>query len=125
MSILSVLFPKPAPFQAKSVAYDLKSRLDWGAPALTIIDVRDRAEFNAGHIMGAISMPKAELVMRASASLDRDRDIYLYGESDEETATAAAQLRAAGFKNVSELQGGLAAWQGASYPVETSLTAAV
>jgi rhodanese-related sulfurtransferase len=48
----------------------LKNRLDWGEPALTIIDVRDQSAFNASHIMGAIAMPIAELVSRAQASLE-------------------------------------------------------
>ena len=42
----TMLIPIPAPLKAKSRVYDLKERLDWGEPALTIIDVRDRDAFN-------------------------------------------------------------------------------
>lgn len=97
---------------------DLKKRLDWGEPGLTIIDVRDREAFNESHIMGAISLPTAELVARASYNLEKVRDIYLYGNTDEETAAAASQLREAGYKNVSELKGGLAAWKASKYQIE-------
>jgi rhodanese-related sulfurtransferase len=38
-------------------AHDLKLRLEWGHPALTIIDVRDRHTYNQGHISGAIPIP--------------------------------------------------------------------
>lgn len=116
----SGIFPQAASFKEKSRVYDLKSRLDWGEPALTIIDVRDRASFNESHIMGAISFPGEELVARAQASLERDRDIYLYSDTDEETASAAARLREAGFERVAELTGGLGAWKAAQYPVEAS-----
>jgi rhodanese-related sulfurtransferase len=104
--------------QPKSRAYDLKSRLDWGEPALTIIDIRPIAEFNQSHIQGAISLPAEELVARAPETLEMSRDLYVYSDSDEETAAAAAQLRQAGYANVSELTGGLAAWKAVGYPVE-------
>ncbi|AFZ45485.1 Rhodanese domain protein [Halothece sp. PCC 7418] len=120
----SGLFPRPASFKEQSRVYDLKSRLDWGEPALTIVDVRDRASFNESHIMGAISFPSEELVARVEANLERDRDIYVYSDTDEETANAAARLREAGFERVSEVTGGLGAWKAAEYPVETTSVAA-
>jgi rhodanese-related sulfurtransferase len=46
------------------------------------------------------------------------RDLYVYGSTDEQTASAAAQLRTAGYQNVAELRGGLAAWKAADYPIE-------
>lgn len=113
------IIPTPPPLKAQSRVYDLKARLDWGEPALTIIDVRDRSEFNFSHILGAIPMPLNELVDRALFSLEISRDIYIYGETDEETAEAAVKLRAAGYQNVSQLRGGVAAWKAVDYPVES------
>lgn len=112
------IIPTPPPLRSRSRVYDLKARLDWGEPALTIIDIRDRQEFHFSHLMGAISMPLPELVKRALATLELNRDIYLYSDADEDTALAAAQLRQAGFRNVSELQGGLPAWKAMGYPIE-------
>ncbi|MBE9079021.1 rhodanese-like domain-containing protein [Romeria aff. gracilis LEGE 07310] len=103
--------PAPAKFDTVSSASDLKSRLDWGEPALTIIDVRDRDAFNEERIMGAVSMPSEELVDRAPETLEPNRDIYVYGDSDELTSQAAMQLSDAGFKKVSALRGGLPAWK--------------
>jgi rhodanese-related sulfurtransferase len=117
------LFPKPVVVKSQSRAYELKDRLDWGEPALTIIDARSRESFNQSHIMGAISIPADELIPRANANLETNRDIYIYGETDEETEALAAQLRSAGYENVSELLGGLAAWKAAGYPVESVNTA--
>lgn len=112
------IIPTPPPLRSRSRVYDLKARLDWGEPALTIIDIRDRQEFHFSHLMGAISMPLPELVKRALTTLELDRDIYLYSDTDEDTALAAAQMRQAGFRNVSELQGGLPAWKAMGYPIE-------
>ena len=120
MDKLLGIIPTPPPLKAQSLVYDLKARLDWGGPALTIIDARERSEFNFSHILGAIPMPLNELIDRVS-SLEVTRDIYVYGETDEETAEAAAKLRAAGYLNVSELRGGVAAWKAVDYPVESIL----
>jgi rhodanese-related sulfurtransferase len=114
----------PRPLQVQSRVYDLKARLDWGEPALTIIDVRDRSEFNISHIMGAVPMPLNEPADRVLDKLELGRDIYIYGGTDEETAEAAAQLRAAGYRNVSEIRGGLAAWKAVGYPLECLPTTA-
>jgi rhodanese-related sulfurtransferase len=122
-SSTSLVFPQP--LKAQSSAFDLKVRLDWGEPALTIIDVRSRDAFNNSRLTGAISMPLDELVGRASASLESERDIYVYGDTDEQTGEAAARLREAGYESVAELVGGLSAWQAANGPVEGSFSATV
>jgi rhodanese-related sulfurtransferase len=119
MNRLFGLFPKPSPMQPQSRVYDLKERLDWGEPALTIIDLRSREEFNESHVTGAISMPAASLLDTAPLSLEMDRDIYVYSSSDDEASAGAEQLKAAGYANVSVLRGGVAAWKAAGFPIES------
>ncbi len=108
----------------RSQPKELKARIDWGEPALTIIGVRSLEAFNAGHIVGAIFVPVGRVLEVARQNLEFVRDIYLYGETEATTAGAAAQLREAGYKSVSELVGGLQAWQAAGYPVEGTSAAA-
>jgi rhodanese-related sulfurtransferase len=118
---MAKLFPfiiYPEAIQDKSDVYALKNRLDWGEPALTIVDVRDRDAFNVSRIRGAITMPINELITRARASLELIRDIYVYGETEEQTGEAAAKLRDVGYLHVAELVGGLTAWKSAKYPFE-------
>lgn len=119
------LVPIPKPLKAPANVFDLKERLDWGEPALTIIDIRDRDAFNTSRIMGAISMPADTLVASVSANLETERDIYIYANTDDEAAESAQALRAAGYQKVAELTGGLAAWKAANGPVEGSLPTAV
>ncbi|KYC41958.1 rhodanese [Scytonema hofmannii PCC 7110] len=111
------IIPQQPPIDSQSDVHVVKSRLEWGEPAFTILDVRDRNAFNQGHIMGAMPFPQDELVDRAG-SIAKTRDIYVYGENDEQTAQAAQQLRSAGFVHVSELKGGLAAWKAVGGPTE-------
>jgi rhodanese-related sulfurtransferase len=108
----------PSQQMPQSSAQALKQRLEWGEVAFTILDVRDRGAFNASRIMGAITMPMEDMPQRALDSLEPRREIYVYGDSDEQSAQAANQLRQAGFESVSELRGGLAAWKAIGGPTE-------
>jgi len=108
----------PSQQTPQSSAQALKQRLEWGEVAFTILDVRDRLTFNQSHILGAMAMAMDEVVERAKSSLEPEREIYIYGETDEETAQVAAKMREAGFKSVSELRGGLAGWKAIGGPTE-------
>jgi rhodanese-related sulfurtransferase len=110
--------PTPPGFHSQATAYELKSRLNWGEPGLTIVDVRDHDAFNQCRIQGAITMPMPEFLEMAKTALLPGRDIYVYGASDEDTASAANMLREAGFSRVAELKGGLEAWRELNGPVE-------
>ncbi len=114
---LGNLTPTPVVLQEESTAYDLKTRLEWGEPALSIIDIREHEVFNQGRITGAMSMPMAQLAEMKSA-LQPTRDIYIYGDTDEQAHTAAQMLRAAGFKAVTHVMGGLDAWHEIGGPTE-------
>lgn len=117
-NLMDGVIPPEPPVQAQSGVHELKSRLEWGEPAFTILDVRDRNAYNDAHIMGAMAMPKDEVVERAKSTIAPSRDIYIYGETDEETAQVAGQLRAAGFEHIAELKGGLPAWKAIAGPTE-------
>ena len=110
----------PSQQTPQSSAQALKQRLEWGEPAFTILDVRDRDAFNKSRILGAMNMTIDELADRAQSSLEPQRDIYIYGENDEQSAQAAGKLREAGFENVSELKGGLAGWKAIGGPTDGS-----
>jgi rhodanese-related sulfurtransferase len=114
---LGNLTPTPVVIQEESTAYDLKTRLEWGEPALSIVDIREHEAFDRGRITGAISMPMEQLPEMKSA-LQPDRDLYIYGDTDEQAHTAAEMLRAAGFKAVTHVIGGLDAWHEIGGPTE-------
>jgi rhodanese-related sulfurtransferase len=117
------IIPQQPPIEAQSDAHVVKARLEWGEPAFSILDVCDRQTYNEGHIMGAMPMPIDEVVERAASSIDKNRDIYVYGANEEDTAQAAQSLRSAGFRHVSQLRGGLAAWKAIGGPTEGAIEA--
>ena len=96
---LGNLTPTPVVLQEESTAYALKTRLEWGEPALSIVDIREREAFNQERITGVMSMPMAQLDEMKSA-LEPKHDIYIYGDSDEQAHTAAKMLRTAGFEAI-------------------------
>jgi rhodanese-related sulfurtransferase len=99
----------PTPYKATPIssAQALKERLDWGEPALTIIDIRDREAYLEERITGAI------LVFDIN-QLHKSREIYVYGNTDQEAAKKVEELREFGFESVSQLLGGLAGWKAIS-----------
>ncbi len=101
--------PNMSDFQAPPE--ELLKRLNWGEPALTIIDVRSREAFNEERITGAVPISADQILQGVESSLEQKRDIYLYGDSNEAAAEAATQLRQAGYSNVALVQGGLPAWK--------------
>ncbi len=99
----------PTPYKATPIssAQALKERLDWGEPALTIIDIRDREAYLEERITGAI------LVFDIN-QLHKSREIYVYSNTDQEAAKKVEELRELGFESVSQLLGGLAGWKAIS-----------
>ncbi|MEL7067653.1 MAG: rhodanese-like domain-containing protein [Cyanobacteria bacterium J06581_3] len=125
MSKVFGLFSIPDSLSSAASPSDLKRRLDWGEPALTIVDIRSRAAFNESHIVGAVSIPDAILVQSVSASLELERDIYVCGENNELSSAAVRRLREAGYQSVAELTGGLPAWKAINGAVESYSMSAV
>jgi len=118
-SNLTEPLPTPPEMQGEQAApQELLERLNWGEPALTIIDVRDREAFNNERITGAVPMTSGQLPEAATSELEYTRDIYLYGETSESAVAAANQLRQAGYQKVAEIQGGLAGWKAVGGPTE-------
>ncbi|MBW4515775.1 MAG: rhodanese-like domain-containing protein [Timaviella obliquedivisa GSE-PSE-MK23-08B] len=114
--------PTPPGLHSTATPHELKSRLEWGEPGLTILDTRDSSAFQECRIMGAMNASTGDVATGAQASLSPKRDIYVYGETDADTAAAAAALREAGFQNVAQLQGGIALWQEIGGAVEGRAT---
>lgn len=103
--------PTPPSFHAQASAHELKSRLSFGEPALTIFDVRDRATFQDRQITGAMCLPWESLQAGERPHVALNRDIDIYAETDAKAAEAARLIRSLGFTRVAELKGGLETWQ--------------
>jgi rhodanese-related sulfurtransferase len=83
-----------------------------------IIDVRDAAAFESGHIREARNMPAKELAKRvAELEKFKTRNILVVCQNGSQSAGAVATLNKAGFPEVFGLAGGMADWQKQALPV--------
>lgn len=90
---------------------------------VTIIDVREAEEYAAGHIPGAIHIPRGVLEFKIDqhpSLYDRNTEIVLQCQGGGRSALATVTLQELGYKHVSNLAGGYSAWTAAGYPIEKS-----
>ena len=82
--------------------------------AVQLLDVRTQEEFDDGHIAGAklVDVNDTAFVEKAMAVLDPQREVAVYCRSGRRSARAASLLAARGLK-VTNLDGGVIAWQDA------------
>lgn len=76
-----------------------------------IIDVREKDSFDAGHILGARSMPYTTIKTTLN-SLRKDQPVYIYDQKKSLSIRTANQLRKNGYKNLYILKGGYEGWTG-------------
>ncbi|MGZ8471479.1 MAG: MBL fold metallo-hydrolase [Gemmatirosa sp.] len=84
--------------------------------AATVIDVRGRAEWEAGHLPGVPNIPVGYLAERLG-ELPTDRPVVVHCQAGARSAIAASVLQARGLTNVVNMVGGYGAWQQAGLPV--------
>jgi len=94
---------------------ELAARLEQGT--VVVLDVRPPAEFGAGHIPGARSVPIGEL-RRHLKALPKDAEVVAYcrGPYCVYADDAVRELRKRGF-NASRLEDGFPEWKRAGHPV--------
>lgn len=85
-----------------------------------LLDVREADEFAAGHLSGAMLVPRGLLEFKLSGSPvleSRDLNVVLYCKTSGRAALAAQTMQAMGYLNVRSIAGGFDAWQAAGKPV--------
>lgn len=81
-----------------------------------LVDVRAHSEYALHHISGSINVPLNRLQERV-AELPRDKRILVHCAGGYRSSVAASILHQHGLTHLTELAGGLAAWEAAQLPV--------
>jgi rhodanese-related sulfurtransferase len=104
------------------------SALSSEAAKAVLIDVREPAEYEAGHLASAINIPRGVLEFQVDAHpavanvtepalAHRQRPVVLYCRTGGRAALAADSLQRIGFSDVRSIAGGIEAWIAAGLPV--------
>jgi len=99
-----------APFAAELLA---------SAQPPLVIDVRSQREREQKNIAASMSVPLNHLAEKMD-SLPKDRDILVYCAGGYRSSIGASLLQRAGFEKVSEIAGGIAAWEAARLPLHAA-----
>lgn len=94
------------------------------AGELVVVDVREPDEFDAGHIPGAVNIPRGWLEFKADPACPAYDEriapgtaLLVYCSFGGRSALAAAALQELDYANVTNLEAGFVAWESAGYPV--------
>lgn len=87
------------------VIEEVKAKLKANEP-LTIIDVREKWEYDEEHIPSAKNIPLDQIT---TLNIDKDTKIYVYCHSGQRANSAKRKLEALGYQNVVNL-GGMVQW---------------
>lgn len=86
--------------------------------AAVLIDVRQPDEYAEGHLRGAqlLNVLETATFQADIAALDKSKHYYIYCRSGRRSHNAATQMKAIGLQ-VTDLKGGITAWQSAGKPI--------
>lgn len=83
-----------------------------------VLDVREENEVRGGKLKGAKHIPLGQLKNRlVELESSKSKPVLVYCRSGSRSAHACDLMTKAGFENVSNLTGGIAAWESANLPV--------
>jgi hydroxyacylglutathione hydrolase len=101
-----------APSVDVETAYNLHDN-----PDVFMLDVREPDEFAAGHIPGITLISMGDIASRLN-EIPKDKEVIVTCRTGNRSAQVTDFLRAQGFTNVHNMEGGIVAWEEAGYPVE-------
>ncbi|QRR00667.1 thioredoxin domain-containing protein [Dyadobacter sandarakinus] len=98
---------------------DFEAKLKSAGKNAQILDARLPEEYVQNHLEGAVSFSVADAAdfEKQTAKLSKDKPTFIYSIGNGRSGVLAEQLREAGFRDVTEVPGGLSKWIGLGRPV--------
>lgn len=117
--VLALYTPSFAQEEITTVSAEQFARLMDSVDTYQLVDVRTVAEFEEGHIPGAVQYDvNGEQFEHQISKLDRNRPVLLYCRTGKRSYRAAAHLKEKGFREIINLDGGITSWQAKGYDVQ-------
>ena len=83
----------------------------------TLVDVREKNEWDEGHIPGALHVPRGYLELRIENAVpDKSQPVIVYCAGGTRSVLAARTLQDMGYTDVRSVTGGFGAWKDAGLP---------
>ncbi len=83
-----------------------------------VVDVREKKEFETGHIVDSINIPLAKLKQRVTElTKHKAKPVVVVCKMGQHSGDAAKTLQEAGHAEVFKLAGGLTEWKAQSLPL--------
>jgi sulfur-carrier protein adenylyltransferase/sulfurtransferase len=84
---------------------------------IVLVDVREKYEWNDGHIPGAIHVPRGFLELQIEEAVpDKSKTVVLYCAGGVRSLIAGSTLKQMGYKNAISMSGGFGQWKGNGLP---------
>src|ERR671936_656607 len=122
MSVAPTAIPAAAR-AARPTSRRTRVRGDNADDSPAIVDVRERDEWDEGHLPGAVHVPRGYLESRIEATVpDRSRPVLVYCAAGNRSAFAAKTLEELGYEHVVSLAGGYTDWKRNGLPTQLPRT---
>jgi rhodanese-related sulfurtransferase len=83
-----------------------------------VVDVREKKEFDTGHIVDSINIPLAKLKQRLSElRKHKEKPVVVVCKLGQHSGDAAKTLQESGYAEVFRLSGGITEWKAQSLPL--------
>ena len=90
-----------------------------GQSGVIFLDCREPKEYKAGHVPGAINIPRGLLEFKIGKKIpNKNQKIVFYCKKGGRGFLSAHNIKRMGYKKVSNMKGGWKAWTKKGYPVE-------
>src|SRR5690349_16391710 len=84
---------------------------------IVLVDVREKHEWNEGHIPGAIHVPRGFLELQIEEAVpDKSKTVVLYCAGGVRSLMAGQTLKQMGYQHLISMSGGFGQWKGSGLP---------
>ncbi len=90
---------------------------------IVLVDVREKHEWNEGHIPGAVHVPRGFLELQIEEAVpDKSKKVVLYCAGGVRSLIAGSTLQQMGYRDVVSMSGGFGQWKGNGFNFEMPRT---
>jgi molybdopterin/thiamine biosynthesis adenylyltransferase/rhodanese-related sulfurtransferase len=108
--------PEWTPSQVKQA---LDQQSGFNDQEIVLVDVREKHEWNEGHIPGAVHVPRGFLELQIEEAVpDKSKTVVLYCAGGVRSLMAGNTLQQMGYQNAISMSGGFGQWKNSGLPFE-------